>query len=706
MMSSRTLTLSRRNNMEGVLQVAKSPNHENQSSLQTWQCDQESTEFDTGSAGNLLSAQVAAASLASSSPESGPESDLLPSELQNLESGNLLSNDVPSSNPTANFLLPKSSIWGTGDSEYSWAQESLSRSSGSMDDSSLLTSDTLGNDTSRLVETPKTDPLLPQWASQLPNTTQSSASIQPPTQMFQRRSWQTSDDHTSLGLIPTINMQAYNTSFPALSSSSGGGMSLDATKFNMDYLGGERSCNMGNFEGTSVYDSVARKLHCQMSGLETSSGSDFSSGSGISTLGFASLQMGQSQGITDSSENNVSSGLFLQQGLMQQKNYNGVSTMNHDKSSYLSSNSRVYFNQSSSSTLDTTNTIMNTSTSNQRFGENMHSPKLLLESLSGNSVLRNLETNISGSHNPSESVLGSHGYLYSTQKKVDTLESLRKWPNNASGNGVKDVTANPTIGNLGRFSSYNSNGDKEDALYDTWPPSSVGQNHALDPVPETDSRKRFLQMSLGQPNDTNHKRLHLDTSPNVQTTVAPTTLKRSSSWASSLTSTCSKTVDAINPGPLPYTKSNSRHAVGPALNTNLKPRARQGSANDPQSIAARHRRERISERLKTLQDLVPNGSKVDLVTMLEKAINYVKFLQLQVKVLTTDDYWPSNEKGAAPCTALPNFEDMEGALKVLVAQAEKEANSNLSNTTSNNGGNSSSSSQENKSPNQADNNSS
>ncbi|KAG6552963.1 hypothetical protein Mapa_005300 [Marchantia paleacea] len=631
MMSSRTLTLSRRNNMEGVLQVAKSPNHENQSSLQTWQCDQESTEFDTGSAGNLLSAQVAAASLASSSPESGPESDLLPSELQNLESGNLLSNDVPSSNPTANFLLPKSSIWGTGDSEYSWAQESLSRSSGSMDDSSLLTSDTLGNDTSRLLETPKTDPLLPQWASQLPNTTQSSASIQPPTQMFQRRSWQTSDDHTSLGLIPTINMQAYNTSFPALSSSSGGGMSLDATKFNMDYLAGERSCNLGNFEGTSVYDSVARKLHCQMSGLETSSGSDFSSGSGISTLGFASLQMGQSQGITDSSENNVSSGLFLQQGLMQQKNYNGVSTMNHDKSSYLSSNSR---------------------------------------------------------------------------KKVDTLESLRKWPNNASGNGVKDLTANPTIGNLGRFSSYNSNGDKEDALYDTWPPSSVGQNHTLDSVPETDSRKRFLQMSLGQPSDTNHKRLHLDTSPNVQTTVAPTTLKRSSSWASSLTSTCSKTVDAINPGPLPYTKSNSRHAVGPALNTNLKPRARQGSANDPQSIAARHRRERISERLKTLQDLVPNGSKVDLVTMLEKAINYVKFLQLQVKVLTTDDYWPSNEKGAAPCTALPNFEDMEGALKVLVAQAEKEANSNLSNTTSNNGGNSSSSSQENKSPEQADNNSS
>ncbi|OVA11900.1 Myc-type [Macleaya cordata] len=70
-------------------------------------------------------------------------------------------------------------------------------------------------------------------------------------------------------------------------------------------------------------------------------------------------------------------------------------------------------------------------------------------------------------------------------------------------------------------------------------------------------------------------------------------------------------------------------------------------AKDPQSIAAKNRRERISERLKILQDLVPNGSKVDLVTMLEKAISYVKFLQLQVKVLATDEFWPA-QGGKAP----------------------------------------------------------
>ncbi|XP_054820749.1 LOW QUALITY PROTEIN: putative transcription factor bHLH086 [Prosopis cineraria] len=71
------------------------------------------------------------------------------------------------------------------------------------------------------------------------------------------------------------------------------------------------------------------------------------------------------------------------------------------------------------------------------------------------------------------------------------------------------------------------------------------------------------------------------------------------------------------------------------------------SSKDPHSIAAENRRERISERLKMLQELVRNGSKVDLATMLEKAISYVKFLQLQVKELATDEFWPV-QGGKAP----------------------------------------------------------
>ncbi|KAG5251200.1 transcription factor bHLH [Salix suchowensis] len=70
-----------------------------------------------------------------------------------------------------------------------------------------------------------------------------------------------------------------------------------------------------------------------------------------------------------------------------------------------------------------------------------------------------------------------------------------------------------------------------------------------------------------------------------------------------------------------------------------KTRATRGAATDPQSLYARKRRERINERLKILQNLVPNGTKVDISTMLEDAVHYVKFLQLQIKLLSSDDLW-------------------------------------------------------------------
>ncbi|KAG6504450.1 bHLH transcription factor RHL1-like isoform X2 [Zingiber officinale] len=65
-----------------------------------------------------------------------------------------------------------------------------------------------------------------------------------------------------------------------------------------------------------------------------------------------------------------------------------------------------------------------------------------------------------------------------------------------------------------------------------------------------------------------------------------------------------------------------------------KVRARRGQATDPHSIAERLRRERIAERMKALQELVPNANKTDKASMLDEIIDYVKFLQLQVKVLS------------------------------------------------------------------------
>ncbi|XP_006655874.1 bHLH transcription factor RHL1-like isoform X1 [Oryza brachyantha] len=78
----------------------------------------------------------------------------------------------------------------------------------------------------------------------------------------------------------------------------------------------------------------------------------------------------------------------------------------------------------------------------------------------------------------------------------------------------------------------------------------------------------------------------------------------------------------------------SNSAPGNSASVKPRTRARRGQATDPHSIAERLRREKISERMKNLQDLVPNSNKADKSSMLDEIIDYVKFLQLQVKVLS------------------------------------------------------------------------
>lgn len=83
----------------------------------------------------------------------------------------------------------------------------------------------------------------------------------------------------------------------------------------------------------------------------------------------------------------------------------------------------------------------------------------------------------------------------------------------------------------------------------------------------------------------------------------------------------------------PYLYKEQKKNHGDGVGAKKKPSS-SGKAvklsTDRQSVAARERRHRISDRFKILQSLVPGGAKMDTVSMLEGAIHYVNFLKAQI----------------------------------------------------------------------------
>ncbi|RDX92683.1 Transcription factor bHLH74, partial [Mucuna pruriens] len=81
-------------------------------------------------------------------------------------------------------------------------------------------------------------------------------------------------------------------------------------------------------------------------------------------------------------------------------------------------------------------------------------------------------------------------------------------------------------------------------------------------------------------------------------------------------------------------KDDSESGEAPKENF-IHVRARRGQATNSHSLAERVRREKISERMKLLQELVPGCDKITgKAVMLDEIINYVQSLQQQVELLS------------------------------------------------------------------------
>ncbi|KAM0858302.1 hypothetical protein ACQ4PT_047912 [Festuca glaucescens] len=63
--------------------------------------------------------------------------------------------------------------------------------------------------------------------------------------------------------------------------------------------------------------------------------------------------------------------------------------------------------------------------------------------------------------------------------------------------------------------------------------------------------------------------------------------------------------------------------------------SKRGRTAEVHNMSERRRRDRINEKMRALQELIPNCNKIDKASMLEEAIEYLKTLQLQVQMMST-----------------------------------------------------------------------
>lgn len=85
-----------------------------------------------------------------------------------------------------------------------------------------------------------------------------------------------------------------------------------------------------------------------------------------------------------------------------------------------------------------------------------------------------------------------------------------------------------------------------------------------------------------------------------------------------------------------FDSESERDQVAYDVSRDLEPArssSKRGRVAEFHNMSEKKRRQRINEKLKALQKLIPNSNKTDKASMLDDAIDYLRHLQLQVQML-------------------------------------------------------------------------